>query len=99
MKIAVSMQHVLGEIGKSWHSQLRHKIFRHGHLRYTLSHGHLTTDVAALVSSTAVGAWVAAKAGVAMLIDHGMATMGYLDGELLFGLCMYVIYSESKEYQ
>lgn len=98
MKIAVSMQHVLGEIGKSWHSQLRHIFFRHGHLRYTLSHGHLTTDVAALVSSTAVGAWVAAKAGVAMLIDHGMATMGHLGkkrgknhGELLFGLCMYVI--------
>mmetsp|Transcript_44730 Transcript_44730/g.97183 ORF Transcript_44730/g.97183 Transcript_44730/m.97183 type:complete len:354 (-) Transcript_44730:139-1200(-) len=47
---------------------------------YTLSHAHLTTDVAALVSSTAVGAWVAAKAGMAMLIDHGMATMGFGGG-------------------
>ena len=50
-------------------------------MRYTLSHAHLTTDVAALVSSTAVGAWVAAKAGMAMLIDHVMATMGHLDGQ------------------
>ena len=48
-------------------------------LRYTLSHAHLSADVAGLVSSTAMGAWVAAKAGMAVLIDHGMTTMGFLE--------------------
>eukprot|EP00438_Fugacium_kawagutii_P017715 Skav233536 [mRNA] locus=scaffold5919:36517:47174:+ [translate_table: standard] len=43
---------------------------------YTLSHAHLSADVASLLSSTATSAWLAAKASVAILIDHGAAAMG-----------------------
>lgn len=53
---------------------------------YTLSHAHLSADVAGLVSSTAMGAWVAAKAGMAVLIDHGMTTMGLGGGCLSVSL-------------
>lgn len=50
--------------------------------RYTLSHAHLSADVASLLSSTAMSAWLTAKASVAILIDHGAAAMGSSDAQM-----------------